>query len=279
MKNIACILLLLSTSNALLVTPTKIQCNKCISSIDYYKTHNDTIVNIFNALDKICNEFNIKECIEFTNYTKNTLEHLNATKLCENIGYCETLSMDKFIMNINNISLFRYYNSIIAMEPQFSLNSNSNSTSNYIQHMNFHQIWNITFNEPIINTNYYSNHIIEVKNYPGHCGFKCSIDLLKFTTDKHIYYFNISDSLHPSFIGRVTFDSIGYVINSNEYSKFWDLWSLQYNNIITDYYNKINISVIDNLYNGTMYTVLANWSHTYDKINSLKLIEWDIGFN
>ena len=95
--------------------------------------------------------------------------------------------------------------------------------------------------------------------------------ILKFKTNDNLYYYNISNSHNPMFLGRFEFSD-----SYNWYSPHNNPESLQ-TNMTTSYFNSQNMSVIDSFSNGTFYTVVGNWSK--NAIKSLELINWDVKFD
>jgi hypothetical protein len=296
MFNLAITSLLLSASNTFGAVPNTTECHQCISDVNNLKSHNSSIFNLLNNLDNFCTQFNFTQCLNFTNQTEQALDNLNSTSVCEELGYCDSLNLDNFVMNINDVYVFTYYNSILGMESKLSLKNKSLSPE-----MDFHQTWNLTFQEPIVDINQYI-----LDNYPHlDCGIPpescpihmpCSIygcifntiNMLKITTDSHIYYFNITNSSRPSFLGRVHYVSESSYLDW--FSNFKDLWyskksmyskdALPINDYrgVYKFYNRNNMSMIDSLYNGTVYSVIANWSTNFHTFDNLRLVNWDFNF-
>ena len=316
MFNLALTSILLATSNTFTANPNTTECHECISNINYLKSPNSSIFNILDRLDNVCTQLNFTQCLNFTNQTEQALENLNATKICEKMGYCDSLALENFVMNLDDVYVFTYYNSILGMKSNITFDRNHSLT----QQMYLHQVWNITFDVPVIETDLhmldnYPNLACNTRNLSSKFGsswscpvsrtcerdedgLRCnfnSTDLIKFTTKDHMYYFNISNTSSPVFVGRVSFDStISYFDWYRSFSNscpLWDRWGVWRNSarspksevghdydMMTEFYNKMNMSVVDSLYNGTVYTVVANWSKDFSKIYNLDLVKWAFNF-
>lgn len=291
MFNLAITSLLLSTSHAFGPVPNTTECHQCISDVNNLKSHNSSIYNLLNNLDNFCTKFNFTQCLNFTNQTEKALENLNSTSVCEELGYCDSLNLDNFIMNLNDVYVFTYYNSILGMNSKFSLEKSMNPK------MDFHQVWNFTFEEPILEIDQYI-----LDNYPHlNCNnalscpinnactmYGCKfnpINIFKITTNTHIYYFNITDPLSPIFLGRVHYESESSFNWFSSFKNFWYKKNTFSSDSNSDYpkvygsYNRYNMSVIDSLYNGTVYSVIANWSKNFDTFENLRLVDWHFDFS
>ena len=284
------LLALLSTSNAFWATPNTSECNQCISNINYFKTHNSSIVNMLNTIDNICSQLNFTECLDGVNYTEHAIQNINATQVCENLGFCDTLDLNNLELSISNVYLFRYYNSILGMNTSINFN-HTKPVSNESYLLEFHQLWNITFEDPILNIKHF-----ELDNYPM---FKCpkgswlypcskygcgcthdptlarscnipSVSLLKVSTHNHMYYYNITDQYHPNFLGRIYFNQKQSIL---DYLSIYEnpVISSSEQKLIMNFYNNQNYSIIDTIYNGTMYNILGHWEGNMESFNSFNM--------
>jgi len=214
-------------------------CNQCITDINNVRTHNKSIIKIFNTLDNICETFNFTGCVSGLNTAENWVLKENTTKVCQELGYCDTLTIDNYIMSIDNQHLFTYYNRLLAMNDTIYYNNNS-------LHTNFTVIWEYILNEPVVDISLIP--LVTPNRYSSpsfDCG-KSENSLLKVQTVNHIDYINLTTiKTIESFYTSKTYNS--FILNSLNYS----------------FMNKIymNSSIIDSFSNGTDYLVMGNWSN------------------
>lgn len=228
-------------------------CNQCITDINNVRTHNKSIIKIFNTLDNICQTFNFTGCVSGLNTAENWVLKENTTKVCQELGYCDTLTIDNYIMSIGdnrNQHLFTYYNRLLAMNDTIYYNNNS-------LHTNFTVIWEYILNEPLVDismiplvtSNRYSLPTFD-------CGpAKSQNTLLKVKTVNHIDYINLTTiKTIKSFYTSSTYNS--FILNSLNYSFMDKIY--------------MNSSIIDSFSNGTDYLVMGNWSN--NKLYNLYLV-------
>ena len=215
-------------------------CNECITEVKNVRQYNSSIVKLFNTLDNMCETLNLTECVSGLQSAEHWLLEGNSTKVCQDLGFCDNLTIDNYIMSIDtNLHLFRYYNKLLAMNNSFGLNISDNSL-----YTNFTTEWEYVLDEPLVDISTIS---LENEIYTGICylGKSTNYDLLRVQTESYIHYLNFT-----------TRKSIKSIYTSSQVYKSFILDNLNYS-----YFNEIykNSSIIDSFTNGTNYLVVGNW--------------------
>ena len=261
MFKILTILTLLASTNAYL---NQNNCSYCEKSIMDIRKDNTTWVEIFEDFYKFCEYVDSKECTVAVSNYEQWLFHDNITKVCQYLGYCDELSLNNYILDIDDSTLFQHYNSILGMKNYVTFNDTN--TINFNNTLNFNIFWNITFEEPILDVK-----VIDISNNKicnnEYTYLVNSSKLIKIVTTNKIHYFNASNINH---------------INSFDYNKQQNKLNHLFKKPNTYFEKNLNISHIDNLYNGTLGNVMAEWNcdkSCYMSIKKLYLEPWNIHFN
>ena len=86
-------------------------CNECITEVKNIRQYNSSIVKLFNTLDNMCETLNLTECVSGLSSAEHWLLEENITKVCQDLGFCDNLTIDNYIMSVDSsLHLFRYYN-------------------------------------------------------------------------------------------------------------------------------------------------------------------------
>ena len=115
------------------------ECTTCIERFNYLHTHNKSIINIVNTINKLCDTYNITYCRNITKYGEQLLMK-NSTILCEDLGFCDVLDINNVAYEAyetGNIKLYTYYDQLLA----FNVNVD-------VPIINFTQKWSIKLDEP-----------------------------------------------------------------------------------------------------------------------------------
>ena len=212
-------------------------CTQCIADINNIRTHNKSIIEIFTTLDNICETFNFTGCISELNTAENWVLKENSTKVCQELGYCDTLTIDNYLGSIGDQYLFTYYNRLLAMNYTIYFNNNSLYT-------NFTVIWEYILNEPIVDISTIS--LVRPNIYTSPINYQQSDTLLKVITLNYIQYVNLTtiktvESFYaPNARSPLILDSLNYSFMDKIY---------------------MNSSIIDSFSNSTDYLVIGNWSN------------------
>ena len=224
------------------------ECVECIEKFNYIHSHNTSINHMVNEFNSLCDYYNISGCRNLTNYGIELINQ-NSTIICEDLGYCDTLSMDSVAFDCNpyNMSIFRYYDLLIGYSIEV-LDTNV---------LNFTKLWSTKITEPYTNislvdlTTYYSK---TTYNYLG-CdvchtriwGGNIPNSIVKVLTENYIYYINITTGLVYDRLDVHGHRDVPVPLHIKLY---------QYPN-----------SVLDKTYNGSLYNINIDVGTTPSKCN------------
>jgi hypothetical protein len=163
------------------------ECVSCIEKFNYIHSHNASIVKTINQFNEFCDYYNISGCRNLTNYGSRMINQ-NSTLICEDLGFCDTLSLDNYLFTTSiGTQVYYFYNSLIGYDVKMLGTS---------QTLNYTKLWSIKLDEP-----YESYQLISLstsyntQNYPGY--YRCSPCLpsvyeyiIKISTDNYVYYLN-----------------------------------------------------------------------------------------
>ena len=221
------------------------ECVQCIESVNYVHLHNNSIKHMANEFNSFCEYYNISGCRNLTNYGFSLINQ-NSTDICEELGFCDTLSMDSFAFDCSpyNVTILRYYDLLLGYKVDVLNNT-----------LNYTKLWSTKIEEPytmmsLINLDTHYNRV----NYNSYAG--CDLcdgssnshsSILKVLTENYIYYMNITS---------------GYI-----YDKLVVHNHRQNNNpMIFDTYQYPK-SVLDQIYNGSLYNINIELGTTPSQCN------------
>ena len=229
------------------------ECVQCIESINYIHGHNNSIKHMANEFNSFCDYYNITGCRNLTNYGFSLINQ-NSTDICEEIGFCDTLSMDSFAFDSSpyNVTILRYYDLLLGYRVEVLDNV-----------INYTKLWTTKIAEPYRNISliHLDTHYNRV-TWPRYIGCElCDYfdsrnpydsvttnSILKVLTENYIYYMNITS---------------GYI-----YDKLV-VHNHRPNNVpmIFDTISSYPTSVLDQVYNGSLYNIAIDVSTTPSQCN------------
>lgn len=221
------------------------ECVRCIEEINYIHSHNNSIKHMANEFNSFCDYYNITGCRNLTNYGFSLINQ-NSTNMCEELGYCDTLSMDSFAFDCSpyNVTILRYYDLLLGYKVDVLENSQ----------LNYTKLWTTKISEPytMISLLNLDTHYSRV-TYPSYrdcdgCSYlNLPNSILKVLTENYIYYMNITS---------------GYI-----YDKLV-VHSHRPNNIPIKFDTyQYPTSVLDQVYNGSLYNIAIDVSATPSQCN------------
>ena len=175
-------------------------CFECIDDFNYIHKHNNSITHAMKEVNNFCNDYNITGCNNITTYVDKLIMQ-NSTVICEDLGVCDKLDIDNFVIDIygkieQNIKIYRYYDLLIG----YRVNIIGGDILNYTK------LWQTKISEPyydvskinISTTNdLVCNGYTTIPTPPAPSESKPTnlrdIDyILKVATDNYIYYMNVT---------------------------------------------------------------------------------------
>ena len=232
------------------------ECVQCIEEINYIHAHNTSIKHMANEFNSFCDYYNISGCHNLTNYGISLINQ-NSTIICEELGYCDTLNMDSFAFDCNpyNVTILRYYDLLLG----YRVDVLDNNVLNYTK------LWTTKIAEPYTNISLLrlDTHYSRVSGLGGCdvCFFdatsgapvypaydpRAQNSILKVLTENYIYYMNITSGF--------VYDKL--VVHSHRQNNV---------QMIFDTYQYPQ-SVLDQVYNGSLYNINIDVSTTPSQCN------------
>lgn len=219
-------------------------CELCTLAVNNITNHNSSVYQFLNNTENYCQTLNFTNCVNVANQTKLFLDSIDSYSFCEQIGLCSNLNMENYVDTCESITMFNHMNSLLG------------STMNISDNITFHNIWNITLPDKILNVSL--NEFVDLaESKVTYCYESSSIcnyndlehlKIIKLITLEQTYYFNVTNCFEPTLIDKISFD----------YTTQRDL-----PNHLYDYFSNLRNDIIDVFYNDTIYLVMANYTTNF----------------
>ena len=257
-------------------------CVECIKKINYIQ-HNNNSINTVNDIEKdiisFCDYYNISGCEVKTKKGKEWL-YQSPELICRDLDFCDYLSYDNMILDlvnydINNQKIYRYYDLLLLLQEDISLDKNI---------VNHSKIWSLKIDEPYKSVSVLTNRNTTFYSclYYGCSGSKPTPEnsspyssILKVTTTNLLYYVNI------------TTGNILYKTNINNIkSSYKHLGDMEGNIPYIPGIQPYNNTFYDSIYNGSLYTTIIHENYEISMCNEtvlkspcLNFVDLDITIN